>query len=484
MRVGIGRIQNEISLIHKLPCDLLKEVFHHACWSDQHKAPHPAVTLSHVCCQWRAILLSTPQFWCGVTFDGRDPSFATACLARSGNLPLDVTAQFNYTGTPGEDYVGAEYAFEILESEDVRWRSDECREGLTLLAAERDRVHRLYCILLGSAWIEDSIPNHDFFEHPLKNLQELWCCYHGGGYWPLPPQLFGASLESLRYLRLENVEIAPVGWIKNLISLECVNDGPFGYDTFRIPEFFSRNVSLQSLKLSGFYIHEEDSPRIHMDNLTSLTLDCVPNWYILFDLLAIKNLDGGTFTTISFSGGNGLTFSAVNSIGFSFTAPAPGPLDEDPRGFDCMRWYFSEATLVRLEDTHIIRNIERLFPILHILGISGGDMGRLEIHAKTEYCDAGARIVAFAMPFLPRLGTLAVYLPDWAEPSKWVEVMAEDLFGSDHPAGLFDDCRFEIYDSESGIFLSANGGELRAGFENGGSYGILISRSQQRLPPL
>ena len=484
MRIEIGRMQNKISHIHKLPRDLLQLVFHHVCWSDQHKAPCSAVTLSHVCCQWRAILLSIPQFWCRVMVDGRDPSFPAACLARSGDLPLDVTVQFNYA-TPL--YIReVDFNSGVLEDEDVRWGLDECREGLTLLEPERDRIHRLFVnyILLGSNRFQDGILEWDFFTHDLKNLQELrWNYDDGQGVWSLPPQTFGGSLESLRHIRLENVEPS-TGWFPNLTSLECARAYDVDCTTFirgRMSTFFSRNASLQSINISEFHIYEEASPRISMDNLTSLTLSSVFRWYLLFDLLHIKNLDGGTFTAISFSNQMPwVTFSAVNSIGFSLTASV-SPY-EDPGENDFMRQYFSGVTLVHLENFQAIHSTERLFSILRIFGNSEGDMGRLELHAETEPLALYPQVTVFAKPFLPRLGTLAIYLPDLAEPSGWVEVMIEDLFNPKHHARFPDGCTVEVYCSDSGVFLSVNMGELRAEFEGGGPCSCLISRSQPLLP--
>ena len=487
MWIGIGRIQNETSPLHRLPCDLLQEIFHHTCSSEQRKASRSAVTLSHVCTQWRVILLSTPQFWCNVMVDGREPSFVATCLARSGDLPLDVTVQFNYAATPYEyeNDPGPESKFRVLENEDVRWRLDECREGLTLLVVQRDRIHRLYVnyIILGSDWIEGSVPEHEFFSYGLKNLRELWWYYDDEReIWSLPSRFFGGSLESLRHLRLENVDMS-MGWIQSLTSLECIATGDSTHHTFMpdgMPEFFRRNGSLQSLKISGYYIYEADSPKIYMDNLISLTLDSISHSCLLLDFLQIKNLDGGTFTTISLSGGWGVWLTAVNSVGFSFTA-AVSP-DENPQEDEFIRRYFSRATLVRLEDFQIIFHVERLLSILRILGDSGGDMGRLELHVETEYLDTDTQIAIYAKPFLPRLGTLVVYLAEWAEPWGWVEVMVEDLFDPDHDARFPDECIFEVYYFDSGLFLSTNMGELRAGFEGGGSYNSLISRSQQSPP--
>jgi len=352
MKIGIGRIRNEIAPIHKLPRDLLEVVFHHACWSDQHTTPRSAVALSHVCYQWRAILLSVPRFWSSVTVDGRDPSFAAACLVRSGDLLLDVVVQFNYVTPP--EFLNADFNSGDLESEDVRRALDECREGLTILEAERDRVRRLCInyILLGVDWFQDEILEHDFFRYSLKNLQELrWNYADGGGVWSLPLQTFGGSLESLRSLRLENVEPS-MGWFPGLTSLECVRAPDIGFIEFlngRVAEFFSQNASLQSLSIYEFRICEEKSTRISMDNLTSLTLSHVSRWYLLLDLLHIKNFDGGTFTTISLSDQRPwIAFSAVNSIGFSLKACISSFGDPWEDAF--MRQYFSGVTVVRLED--------------------------------------------------------------------------------------------------------------------------------------
>jgi hypothetical protein len=488
MRIGIGRIQNEISPIHRFPRDLLHVIFRQACSSDEYKTSRTAVTLSHVCCQWRAILLSTPQFWCGVTVDGRDPSFPAACLARSGNLPLDVMVQFNYTTPPLDPH--PDFCLNVLKDEDVRRRSDECREGLALLVAERDRIHRLNVnyILLGSDLFQDEIMEHDFFKNSLKNLQELrWNYDDKQGILSLPYQAFGGSLESLRYIRLENVQPS-MRLFPNLTSLECVRV----YETYCAPfvhgrthEFFRQNASLQSLNISEFHIYGGDLPRISMDNLTSLTLGRVFRWYLLFDLLHIGNLDGGTFSTISFSNQRRwIGFKAVNSIGFSLTASI-SPC-EDLGETDFMRRYFSGVTLVRVEDFQMIHNIERLFSILRIFGNSEGDMGRLELHAETRPHDLYPQVTVFAKQFLPRLRTLAVYLRgyDLEDPQgwTWVGVMIEDLFNPKHHAKFPDECMVTVCGSNSCVFLSANMDGLRAEFEARRPYGGLISRSQLLLP--
>jgi hypothetical protein len=262
----------------------------------------------------------------------------------------------------------------------------------------------------------------------------------------------------------------PIEQVQNLTSLECISGGDSDCITFmfgRMPEFFGRNVSLQSLKIFGFHINEQNSPRVYMDNLTSLVLGRVSLWYLLFDLLQIKSFESGTFTTISFSGrGAWVEFSAVNSIGFSLTATIS--LHEDSREDDFMCRYFSGATLVCLEDFQTILNTKRLFSILRILGDSEGDMGRLELHAVTEYPDTDTQVTIFAKPFLPRLRTLAIYLPDWTEPSYWVEAMVEDLFAPGHHARFPDECTVEVYDSDSSVFLLSTMGELRAEFEEEG----------------
>lgn len=484
MRIGIGRIQNEISPIHRLPRDLLRVVFHHACLSDQHRTSRTAVTLSHVCCQWRVTLLSTPQFWCGVTVDGRDPSFPAACLARSDNLPLDVTVQFNYAAPPLNPH--PDFCSSVLKNEDVRRHLDECREGLTLLEAERDRVHRLSVdyILLGSDYFQDEIMEYGFFTRSLKNLRELrWNYDDSQGVLSLPLQTFAGSLESLRYIRLENVQPS-MGQFPNLTSLECIRVYDTDCTTFmrgKMQEFFRRNASLQSLNILEFHIYEGDFSRISMDNLTSLTLDRVFRWYLLFDLLRIKDLDGGTFTTISFSNQRRwIAFSAVNSIGFSLKASV-SPY-EDPGETDFMCRYFSGATLIRVEDFQMIHSTERLFSILRVLGNSEGDMGRLELHAETGPHDLYPQVTVFAKQFLPRLRTLAVYLHDHdlGEPWGWgwVGVMVKDLFNPKHQARFPDECTVNVYCPTSGVFLSANMGELKVEFEAGRPYGGLISRSQ------
>ena len=412
--------------------------------------------------------------------DGRDPSFAAACLARSSNLPLDVTVQFNYAATPYVDDGGDGFNFCILENEDVRQRLDECREGLASLVVERDRIHRLYVnyILLGSNWIGSSVPKPDFFGYALKNLRELWWYYDDKQeVWSLPPQFFGGSLESLEHLRLENVE-ASMGCIRNLASLEYISGGNPYFAPDGLSEFFSQNTSLQSFKISGFRICKADCPKIYMSNLTSLALDYITHWYLLFDLLQIKNFDGGTFATICFSDRDEwVALSAVNSIGFSLTISVSP--HEDPREDDFIRRYFSGATLIRLEDFHDIFNTKRLFSVLRTLGDSSGDMGRLELHAGTFYFDSDAEVMIFAEPFLPRLRTLAVYLHGsrGEEPWGWLDVTAEDLLKPDHRTRFPDECIIEVYRSYSDLFLSANVGELRAEFEAGGSCSSLISRT-------
>lgn len=139
-----------------------------------------------------------------------------------------------------------------------------------------------------------------------------------------------------------------------------------------------------------------------------------------------------------------------------------------------MRQYFSRVTLVHLEDFQAIYSTERLFSILRILGNSEGDIGRLELHAETEPLALYPQVTDFSKPLSPWLGTLAIYLPDLAEPSGWVEVMIGDLFNPKHHARFPDGCAVEVYCSGSGIFLSTDMGE----FEDRRPYGCLIPRSK------
>lgn len=490
MRIGIGRIQNEISPIHKLPRNLLQMVFRRACLSDQQKTSRPAVTLSHVCRQWRIILLSAPQFWCGVMVDGRDPSFQVACLTRSGNLPLDVTVQFNYTTPPLHPH--PDYRSSVLEDEDVRRHSYECRKGLTLLEAVGDRIHRLHVdyILLGPNYFQDEIMEHNFFVTGLKNLQELWWNYDDKqGIFSLPRHIFAGALGSLKYVRLENAEPSTRSF-PSLRSLECIRVYDTDCVTFmnrEMPGFFGQNASLESLNIFEFHMCEiiQGFPRISMDNLTSLTLSRVFRWYLLFDLLRIKNLDGGTFTTISFSNQKTwIAFSAVNSIGFSLRASICP--HEDLKEDDFMRRYFSGVTSVRVEDFQTIHSTERLLSILRILGHSKGDVGRLELHAETGPHAFYPQVTLFAKAFLPRLRTLAVYLHDHGLGKRdgwvWVGVIIEDLFSPKHNARFPDDCMVNVCCSKSGVSLSANMGELKAEFDAGRPCSGPISRSQLLLP--
>lgn len=425
------------------------------------------------------MLLSTPQFWCDVAISGHDTSFPAACLARSSNLPLNVTVQFNYVAPPINPR--PRIRLNVFKDEDVRQRLDECREGLTLLEAERDRIHQLHVnyILLGSNHFQAEIMEHSFFTNKLKNLRELvWNYDDKQGILALPHRTFGGSLESLRRIRLENAE-SSMGQFPNLTSLECIRV----YDTDcvafmrgRMPEFFSQNTSIQSLQILEFHIYDTDSPQISMDNLTSLRLDRVFRWYLLFELLHIKNMDGGAFTKISFSNqGAWIAFSAVNSIGFSLAASI-SPCD-DPEEDDFLRRYFAGVALIRVEDFQTIYNTERLFSVLRIFGNAEGDAGRLELHSETGPHDLYPQVTVFAKQFLPRLGTLAVYLhleKSWGW--RWVRVMVDDLFNPEHHVRLPDECVVEVYRYSSGVFLSSSVGELRAGVEGRRQYGGLGSR--------
>ncbi|KAG8927287.1 hypothetical protein FRC02_008322 [Tulasnella sp. 418] len=103
---------NELLPIHKLPNELLAEVFLEAC--DGHRAP---TRLAAVASRWRSIVISYPRLWHYLNSDS-DIRSTNLTLQRSGSTPLDL---FCSCKSKSE----AEEFFELLAPQSTRWRSIE-----------------------------------------------------------------------------------------------------------------------------------------------------------------------------------------------------------------------------------------------------------------------------------------------------------------------------------------------------------------------
>ncbi|KAF7970048.1 hypothetical protein HWV62_25282 [Athelia sp. TMB] len=118
-----------ISPLRRLPAETIGEIFIHA-------LPHlpfeldgspPPLLFQLVCRRWKEVACSTPALWACVSlnlqkhFTNHDIAVATACLARSGQLPLTVS--LGSRGYHPMAAAGVHTALRLLMAHCERWRT-------------------------------------------------------------------------------------------------------------------------------------------------------------------------------------------------------------------------------------------------------------------------------------------------------------------------------------------------------------------------
>ncbi|KIK51373.1 hypothetical protein GYMLUDRAFT_50607 [Collybiopsis luxurians FD-317 M1] len=112
-RLQLLGTRNQLALIHRLPLELLAEIFCVYCEEDEQISSlnptaqlPPQLVVCHVCHHWRELAQSTPRLWTNLEiemYNGNYPdhiSMATKWLSRSGSLPIYIrfsTREDNYT---------------------------------------------------------------------------------------------------------------------------------------------------------------------------------------------------------------------------------------------------------------------------------------------------------------------------------------------------------------------------------------------------
>ncbi|KAL0564759.1 hypothetical protein V5O48_017278 [Marasmius crinis-equi] len=124
-----------LSPIHRLPSEVLLEIFQHCCHTNTLSDPQvpPALALSRVCGRWRDIAVSSPRLWSSITisqFRSRDKvehsrrQRMTTCLTRlflerSKNAPLKLKLRFPWD--PSEVDYSNGMVMDLLGAQSKRW---------------------------------------------------------------------------------------------------------------------------------------------------------------------------------------------------------------------------------------------------------------------------------------------------------------------------------------------------------------------------
>ncbi|KAK1215569.1 hypothetical protein PQX77_021813 [Marasmius sp. AFHP31] len=137
MEKTMQKYRSLVSPVHRLPSDLLLEIFGQCCEVNviDDQAMPPAMALTMVCGRWREIALSSPRLWSSISLDlcnFRDHSahrrithtnLTALFLERSKMAPLKVRIHLPPDYTKEDRY--SKYILDIIESQSERWEELE-----------------------------------------------------------------------------------------------------------------------------------------------------------------------------------------------------------------------------------------------------------------------------------------------------------------------------------------------------------------------
>ncbi|KAL0064156.1 hypothetical protein AAF712_008878 [Marasmius tenuissimus] len=146
MKKSMEKYRSLLSPVHRLPSELLLEIFGHLCKVNQldDNTLAPASALSMVCGRWRQVALASPRLWSSISMylycsEGRrDKVIANLTrlfLERSRRAPLRLWIDFPWDP---EEYHDGRTILDILEEQSERWEEVEVH-GRELFASSQSR---------------------------------------------------------------------------------------------------------------------------------------------------------------------------------------------------------------------------------------------------------------------------------------------------------------------------------------------------------
>ncbi|KAG8924555.1 hypothetical protein FRC02_010351 [Tulasnella sp. 418] len=174
--------RNSVALIHRLPFELLVNIFllvqNSAKLEEKYRALHQ---MAQVCCTWRDTILCNPRFWTYVS--SQLPLFLNKqIIKRSKQVPLHIYIHSSYSGYVSED---SKALVSCLVKEVPRWKGLICGNGLLL-----DMIEEL---------VEGVAPTLEYFKWIGNTRQD-----------PEVPSLIQRRAPKLNRLEISGLSLVPL----------------------------------------------------------------------------------------------------------------------------------------------------------------------------------------------------------------------------------------------------------------------------------
>ncbi|KJA26695.1 hypothetical protein HYPSUDRAFT_36423 [Hypholoma sublateritium FD-334 SS-4] len=253
---------NEMAHIHRLNCDTLVQIFEFNTdmFSDYEsfRVLEQARNTSHVCREWRALLLATPGLWARILnfneilVSRATPEWIAELLRRTGSAPLHIKADRGLNGYVSTDI--ARCLFEVLRE---NWH----------------RVRNLAISVSDYEWGLNNAPLWDWMYTPAPRL-EMFDVDFGidslEASRPYAP-LFGDRAPSLHTFRGYSFWDVKAPWLQQLRRMDI--DQPFNvYQTLVALQTTANLEILQIDRLSKLRDPTPPFPNVHLPQLTRLDL--------------------------------------------------------------------------------------------------------------------------------------------------------------------------------------------------------------------
>ncbi|KAJ7846868.1 hypothetical protein B0H14DRAFT_3867607 [Mycena olivaceomarginata] len=310
----ITRLRVAIAPIHKLPAEILVEIFRLALdtWTYMRKQRIQKVqALSHVCAYWRRVAHTTPRLWTEMLFtrlDKMPKSDYMACmkgwLERRSLMDIIATAAHRWSDVdltlpslpvlsriPTASLKSLERVF--LQSTDAKHRADSTRVFLMAEHLHHARFATRRTGQLLMPWsqlteIEVTDPSPQECLDTLVQCTSIVSARFETGAWPDVPDLSQRPITTLG--RLEDLSVSVRGWVvpffvclalpalKKLCLDSHMDDwSPWGSVEFT--QFQLRSPSIQCLEINSSYLLSGDLLAVlqHAPLLAELQMESCPN---------------------------------------------------------------------------------------------------------------------------------------------------------------------------------------------------------------
>ena len=262
----VWSLKNTFAPINKTPADVLTMIPDY--W-DERIRDQNLITLTHVCRGWRDIFTSCPSLW--ARLDCTNVRKTRVYLERSKSSPLEI-------------HIG------------------DSSEAASYLVPHIGRLKTLYAHTTSGS-IPPALVRHFSCRLPLLEKLTIKSLY--GRLPPLPEELFGGDLSSLRELSLGPGVPTPLPWkdMWNLTTLTLDRMAEYDFPLTQLLNFFESAPHIRYIYIHNSIPYSSDAPAQRVVSLTHLKKLKITSQPVHSTLLNHLSIPAGASLTLEFSCG-------------------------------------------------------------------------------------------------------------------------------------------------------------------------------------